>query len=263
MSGLLDFVQGASNAAAGTVAGPIDLINMGLLGVGLPMPNNPFGGSQWMRERGLMRDPENRTAGLLGESVGGILPIVAAARAPQIAAGLLQAGDNLRAPTPFNAATRGQGGAIVYHGSPHRFDKFDLNAPKTTGGALNKYGVSVSPDRAVAGRYASDFGGGNGVVYKIDESTKAPLRLTAREFNKLQELTGLLDSGPGILPITKSVDMEMLLKHHGIDWTDGIHPIEAIKRAGYDSIWSAAGRAGAESEALIFDPSLLKILGRE
>jgi hypothetical protein len=135
MSGLLDFVQGASNAAAGTVAGPIDLINMGLLGVGLPMPNNPFGGSQWMRERGLMRDPENRTAGLLGESVGGILPIVAAARAPQIAAGLLQAGDNLRAPTPFNAATRGQGGAIVYHGSPHRFDKFDSSKIGTGEGA--------------------------------------------------------------------------------------------------------------------------------
>ena len=37
MAGLLDFIQGASNAAAGTVAGPVDLINMGLLGVGLPL----------------------------------------------------------------------------------------------------------------------------------------------------------------------------------------------------------------------------------
>lgn len=51
MAGLLDFIQGASNAAAGTVAGPVDLINMGLLGVGLPMPRNPVGGSQWMLER--------------------------------------------------------------------------------------------------------------------------------------------------------------------------------------------------------------------
>jgi hypothetical protein len=114
MNGLLDFVQGASNAAAGAIAGPVDLINMGLLGVGLPMPQSPFGGSQWMRERGLMRDPQNRTAGLLGESVGGVLPIIAAARAPQIAAGLLQAGDNLRAPTPMNVATRGQGGALYF-----------------------------------------------------------------------------------------------------------------------------------------------------
>ena len=42
MAGLLDFIQGASNAAAGTVAGPVDLINMGLLGVGLPMPRSRF-----------------------------------------------------------------------------------------------------------------------------------------------------------------------------------------------------------------------------
>jgi hypothetical protein len=160
MSGLLDFVQGASNAAAGTVAGPIDLINMGLLGVGLPMPNNPFGGSQWMRERGLMRDPENRTAGLLGESVGGILPIVAAARAPQIAAGLLQAGDNLRAPAPFNAATRGQGGAIVYHGSPHRFDKFDSSKIGTGEGAqAYGHGLYLADAPEVAKTYATGGGG--------------------------------------------------------------------------------------------------------
>lgn len=150
MRGLLDFAQGASNAAAGAVAGPIDLINMGLLGAGLPMPQNPFGGSQWMRERGLMRDPQNRTAGLLGESVGGILPIVAAARAPQIAAGLLQAGDNLRAPTPFNAATRGQGGAIVYHGSPHRF-------PPEPGAPLGKFRA----DKIGTGEGAQVYGHGH------------------------------------------------------------------------------------------------------
>jgi hypothetical protein len=264
MSGLLDFLQGASNSAAGAVSGPIDLINMGLLGAGLPMPAAPFGGSQWMREQGLMRDPQNRTAGLLGEAVGGVLPIVAAAKAPQIARGLLQAGDNLRAPNPMNTATRGQAGAIVYHGSPHKFDKFDLNAPKTTGGAFNKHGVSVSSDKTVAERYAKDFGGGNGVVYKIDESTKAPLKMSARDFYQLQELTGLAErSAGGVLPELKSVGLEMLLKKYGIQWSDGIHPINAIKQAGYDSIWGAAGRAGAESEALIFDPALLNILSRK
>jgi hypothetical protein len=151
MSGLLDFLQGASNSAAGAVSGPIDLINMGLLGAGLPMPAAPFGGSQWMRQQGLMRDPQNRTAGLLGEAVGGVLPIVAAAKAPQIARGLLQAGDNLRAPNPMNTATRGQAGAIVYHGSPHKFDKFDSSKIGTGEGA-QAYGHGLyfadSPDVA-------------------------------------------------------------------------------------------------------------------
>jgi hypothetical protein len=115
------------------------------------MPAAPFGGSQWMRQQGLMRDPQNRTAGLLGEAVGGVLPIVAAAKAPQIARGLLQAGDNLRAPNPMNTATRGQAGAIVYHGSPHRFDKFDSSKIGTGEGA-QAYGHGLyfaeSPDVA-------------------------------------------------------------------------------------------------------------------
>jgi hypothetical protein len=150
---LLDFLQGASNSAAGAVSGPIDLINMGLLGAGLPMPAAPFGGSQWMRQQGLMRDPQNRTAGLLGEAVGGVLPIVAAAKAPQIARGLLQAGDNLRAPTPMNTATRGQAGAIVYHASPHKFDRFDANKARTGEGA-NVYGAGTyfAESPAVSGK---------------------------------------------------------------------------------------------------------------
>jgi hypothetical protein len=51
-----------------------------------------------MAQKGLTAEPKNRNMGLLGEAVGGVLPIVAAAKAPQIAKGLLQAGDNLAAP---------------------------------------------------------------------------------------------------------------------------------------------------------------------
>ena len=60
MAGLLDFLQGASNAAASNISGPVDLFGMGLRGIGVPVPQNAFLGSQWMRERGLTRDPENR-----------------------------------------------------------------------------------------------------------------------------------------------------------------------------------------------------------
>ena len=166
MAGLLDFIQGASNAAAGTVSGPVDLLSMGLLRMGVPLPPSPVGGSQWMREQGLIRDPQNRMAGLLGEAAGNILPIVAAAKAPQIANGLLQAGENLRAPNPMNAATRGQAGAIVYHGSPHSFDKFSASKIGTgEGSQAYGHGLYFADNKSVAQSYRPDSGG---ALYKVD-----------------------------------------------------------------------------------------------
>lgn len=160
MAGLLDFIQGASNAAAGTVSGPVDLLSYGLRKAGVPLPAAPFGGSQWMRNVGLMREPQDRTAGLLGESLGNVLPIVAAAKAPQIAGGLLQMGENMRAPMPMNAATRGQAGAIVYHGSPHKFDKFDSSKIGTGEGAqAYGHGLYVAQSPGVAKQYQRQLAG--------------------------------------------------------------------------------------------------------
>jgi hypothetical protein len=97
------------------------------------MPRNPVGGSQWMREKGLTREPQNRTAGLLGEAAGNVLPIVAAAKGPQIAQGLLNHADAYR---KYHAATTAPGApATVWHGSPHRFDKFDSSKIGTGEGA--------------------------------------------------------------------------------------------------------------------------------
>ena len=159
-------------------------------------------------------------------------------------------------------------GATVWHGSPHKFDKFDLNAQRTTGGNFNKYGVSVSEQPSVAQRYADDFGGPNGSIYKVESSTAKPMDLSAGEFHKLQALTGAVDHAKKTgrsLAESQSIDLEMLMKKHGIAWREGDHPIDAIKRAGYDSIRGAGfpSRSGlAEQESLIFDPSLLQILER-
>ena len=172
MAGLLDFIQGASNAAAGTVAGPVDLINMGLLGVGLPMPRNPVGGSQWMRERGLMREPQNRVAGLLGEAAGNVLPIVAAAKAPQIAQGLLNHADAYR---KYHAATTAPGApATVWHGSPHKFDKFD-SSTIGTGSGVNAQGTGIylSESKDVGAAYR----GSDGALYQVDLPDEAAARM--------------------------------------------------------------------------------------
>lgn len=149
--GLLDYVrdvaQGASNAVSSNVSGPVDLISWGLRKAGLPIPDAPMGGSQWMRNAGLLQDPKSQSAGLAGETLGLLAGPLAAAKAPQIAAGLLQGGANLAAPRTLNPQT----GAIVWHGSPHKFDKFD-SSKIGTGEGVQAYGhglyLAESPDVA-------------------------------------------------------------------------------------------------------------------
>jgi hypothetical protein len=163
--GLLDTTQAASNSAASTVAAPVDALAWALRKFGAPIPQAPFGGSDWMKAQGLMRNVQSPYANAVGETIGGVLPIVAAAKGPQIAAGLLTMGENAAARTPMNAATGNQAGAIVYHGSPHKFDRF--NASKIgTGEGAQAYGhglyLAESPD--VARMYQQN----TGRVYQID-----------------------------------------------------------------------------------------------
>jgi len=127
----VSFLQGASNSAASNLSAPVDGINWLLGKAGLPVSKAPVGGSDWLRQAGFTAEPKNRNAGLLGEFVGGVMPIVSAAKAPQIAAWLNQAGRNLSAPRTLNPQT----GAIVWHGSPHKFDKFSTDKIGTGEGA--------------------------------------------------------------------------------------------------------------------------------
>ena len=171
--GLLDqlqsFGQGASNSAASTVTAPVDGLAWLLRKMGVPVPSDPVGGSDWAAKQGLTATPKNHIAGLLGEAFGGVAPMVAAAKAPQIAKGLLQAEANAMAPRTLNPQT----GAIVWHGSPHKFDKFDASKIGTGEGA-QAYGhglyLAESPD--VAKSYQTtltmdrgfNFGGKSGLT---------------------------------------------------------------------------------------------------
>jgi len=110
---LLDFLQGASNSVASNVSAPVDGIAWLLRKAGLPIPTNPVGGSDWMAQRGLTAEPQNKIAGLLGESIGGVAPMLAAAKAPQIAKGLLGMAENAATPNTLNR----QAGMILFHGS--------------------------------------------------------------------------------------------------------------------------------------------------
>ncbi len=110
---ILDLLQAASNEAAGAVSGPVDLLGMGLRGLGVPVPKNALLSSEWMAERGLTRPVDNGAAQVAGATVGLLSPTVLAAKAPQVAAGLLQAGRNMAAPAVVNrGGAAGQRGIV-------------------------------------------------------------------------------------------------------------------------------------------------------
>ena len=134
---LLDVLQAASNAAAQNVSGPLDLLSFGLRKAGVPVPENAVGSTQWMRERGLWRDVEDPYARAAGETLGILGPIVMAAKAPQIAGGLLQMQENAAKPgTIGKVMGRKQRGAIEASGLPDWIDDF-----KSAGGVLNPDGT--------------------------------------------------------------------------------------------------------------------------
>lgn len=107
MAGLLDFLQAASNSAAGTVTAPVDGIAWLLRKAGIPV-GEPVGGSDWAKRQGLMRDVPQSAASVAGETFGLLSPVVAAAKAPQIAKGLLQMSENAAAPRTLS----GQSGVM-------------------------------------------------------------------------------------------------------------------------------------------------------
>lgn len=76
-----DLLQGASNAAASSISGPVDGIAWLLRKAGLPVPQNALGGSKWMAEQGLTKQPQNALAGLAGETLGMVGPLGLAGKA--------------------------------------------------------------------------------------------------------------------------------------------------------------------------------------
>lgn len=117
----------------------------GLLG-GIPGADAPVGFTQGA-------DYFNRGEPVAGavSVASGVLPFI-----PPTAAGLFtlaKVADRIGAPLPTGPA-RKQAGAIVYHGSPHKFDKFDMSKIGTGEGAqAYGHGLYFAESPAVAGNY--------------------------------------------------------------------------------------------------------------
>jgi hypothetical protein len=167
---LRDTVQSASNTVASGVSAPVDLIAAGLRKVGMPIPQAPVGGSQWMENMGLTVPVEDGIPKLAGETLGMIVPMAATAKAPQIAAAANRGLENLAAPRTLNTpGFRGQRGAIVWHGSPYKFDVFDADK---AGRGVD--GTWFSDSKSYATWIASHAKDKNGFLYKVNADIKNP-----------------------------------------------------------------------------------------
>ena len=122
------------------------------------LEDKPVGGSEWlgqkMQDMGIVSDRRNPLAeGLAGAALAPLGGTALAARAPQIASGLLKMGENAAIPSTMNPQT----GAIVWHGSPHKFDAFDASKIGAGEGAqAYGHGLYLADAPEVAGQYAAN-----------------------------------------------------------------------------------------------------------
>lgn len=221
----------------------------------------------------MIREPEGRMAGLLGEAAGMALPIVAAAKAPQIAQGLLQMGENMRAPTPMNAATRWQAGAIVYHGSPHKFDKFDSSKIGTgEGSQAQGHGLYFAENKAVADEYRKALSDGLGHTYKVDlpDAEIAKMIDWDKPWSQQSESVRKAINTDALERFynTKDLPASQVLFHlnQGRAPADSAAYLQSIGVPGVKYLDQGSRSAGGETRNFVVFPGnegLLKILGRE
>ncbi len=126
----IDAMQSASNSAASNVSAPVDGIAWALRKAGVPMPEKPFMGSDWMADKGLTRPVEQSAASLAGETASLLTPLGVASKAPQIARGLLRMGENAMVPQALNK----EAGMILYHGSNDNLPIKKINSGGVFGG---------------------------------------------------------------------------------------------------------------------------------
>jgi hypothetical protein len=151
---LRDFAQATSNSVASNAAVPVDVLAWLLRKGGVNVPPNPVMGSDWLAEKGFTREVKNKGAGLAGDIAGMVLPFAGVTKAPQIAKGLLGMGENLATPNAMKNAS--QRGAVVWHGSPHKFDAFDSSKIGTGEGAqAYGHGLYLAENPTIAKTYQS------------------------------------------------------------------------------------------------------------
>jgi len=247
-------------STSGLLGGPVDMATMllnnpgllhpGLLGVkGLGI-KDPVGGSKWIEQKlqgqGLLPKRQGNWQEGVGELASTFVnPMTAAAVAgPKLYAAEQRAIENAMAPTTLNK----QAGAIVWHGSPHKFDKFDSSKIGTGEGKQQQgIGSYLAESQTVGQKYADKEawkrGMDSGYLYKVDVPDSMLSSMAAHDL-PLSAQSEKVRKAVGQMLDSDSIDA--LRKYHG--WEN---PNDAPFSAVMDALEIAKGnnRAGT-SEAL-------------
>jgi hypothetical protein len=133
--------SGARGFTTGLLGGPVDLANMAMGGAG---GEKPVMGSEWIGDK------------LSGMGLLSGKPEGAGQSLAELGGGLLNPGGALKA-----AAVKGPAlAALLFHGSPHKFDKFDMSKIGTGEGAqAYGHGLYFAENADVAKAYKEALGG--------------------------------------------------------------------------------------------------------
>ncbi len=208
-----------------------------------PMVENPVYGQEWwgnkMQQAGMVSPQRNK----LAEFGAGLLDPSGVAKAPVLAKGLFALGDP--------ATTKMLGGllgATVWHGSPHKFDKFDSSKIGTGEGKQQQgIGSYLAEVQAVGQKYADKEawkrGMDSGYLYKVDMPDSLIASMANHEAPLSSQPKTVIDA------VSKMVTPEArkaLKDYHGWDSVDDA-PFAAV----LDSLEIANGNnRAATSEAL-------------
>lgn len=178
--------QGLKDAANRGVAaffgGPVDLASMVMRPFGYSTPDRDVvGGSEWigkqMEQRGMVSEARNPIAEFLSAVA---VPAGMARAAPGVFRAEQQAIQNAMAPRTLDPQT----GAIVWHGTPHKFDKFDSSKIGTGEGAqAYGHGIYFAEARDVAEEYQkklSSTGGAKNLAKQYGDIDNAIAEATKR-----------------------------------------------------------------------------------
>jgi hypothetical protein len=273
VKGLLDFLQAASNTAASNVTGPVDLLTLGLQKLGVPVPDDAIGSSAWARRKGLMRDVEQSGASLAGETAGLLSPIAVAAKAPQIAKGLLGVSENASTAAEGGLA-RGQRGMVpmkwndAYHATTTAFDPpaFDLSkaGSKSRHASADVEGMWVTRRPEVANIFAAK-----------EAIDKYPIQNYGNAGAGVKAIGtyGMVD-GAAIMPLKAKVQnpfvvsnkegKRLLFGSDGEDWRDAGGAFAEVarkaKESGYDAVVIRGNPMSdilelRSDQVLLFDPA--------
>jgi len=270
MAGLMDFLQSASNSAASNVSAPVDGLAWLLRKAGVPMPQNPMLGSDWMAEKGLTKPVAQSGASLMGETAGMLAPFLAAAKAPQIAKGLLQGAENLAAPQTLNKQA---GKAFVY---PQ--DKALATAQANAAKSLDKGGLGLPANNTPAQRAQAmghDLDGFHGMPTPIKGRGFDASMVAKNDYgaigqgvyidpsqdasyaNTIISLLGGKD-GSNVMPV--NVRSGSVFNARDLPAITSAERSKAVtdnlKNQGYDGVISEIG--GKANEMVMFDPSRIR-----